>query len=140
MSSLSVRWLGHDLCVSQPVDRTLAKLKVPVDLRPRVSEILAITGEVCVAHLDEEYSELCQVLVGRLARKRPSPLAGAVGTYHHRKAVVEPERIQPLDPPWPIALADALERSLCVLDGRLLQHGRERGPCVFGIQVDGTAF
>jgi hypothetical protein len=75
MSSLSVRWLGHDLCVSQPVDRTLAKLKVPVDLRPRVSEILAITGEVCVAHLDEEYSELCQVLVGRLARKRPSPLA-----------------------------------------------------------------
>src|ERR1035438_10095712 len=64
----------------------------------------------------------------------------AVGTYHHRKAVVDPERIQPLDPPWPIAVADALERSLCVLDGRLLQHGRERGPCVFGIQVDGTAF
>jgi hypothetical protein len=34
--------------------RTLAKLKVPVELRPRVSEILAITGEVCAAHLDEE--------------------------------------------------------------------------------------
>jgi len=61
--------------VPQPVDRTLAKLKVPVDLRPRVSEILAITDEVCVAHLDEEYRELCSVLVGRLARKRPSPLA-----------------------------------------------------------------
>lgn len=62
-------------CVSQPVDRTLAKLKVPVELRPQVSEILAVTGEVCAAHLDEEYSDLCGVLVGRLARKRPSPLA-----------------------------------------------------------------
>lgn len=40
-----------------------------------MSEILAITDEVCVAHLDEEHRELCSVLVGRLARKRPSPLA-----------------------------------------------------------------
>ena len=50
-------------------------LKVPVELRPRVSEVLAITDQVCIGHLDEEYSELCHVLVGRLARKRPSPLA-----------------------------------------------------------------
>jgi Domain of unknown function (DUF6398) len=38
-------------------------------------EILAITDGVCAAHLDGEYGELCRVLVGRLARKRPSPLA-----------------------------------------------------------------
>jgi Domain of unknown function (DUF6398) len=56
------------------VDGELAKLKVPVELRSRVAEILAITDEVCGAHLDGEYGELCRVLVGRLARKRPSPL------------------------------------------------------------------
>jgi hypothetical protein len=55
-------------------DGELAKLKVPVELRSRVAEILAITDEVCGAHLDGEYGELCRVLVGRLARKRPSPL------------------------------------------------------------------
>jgi hypothetical protein len=55
-------------------DSELAKLKVPVELRTRVAEILAITDEVCGAHLDGEYGELCRVLVGRLARKRPSPL------------------------------------------------------------------
>jgi hypothetical protein len=75
LSRARVRCGGHDSGVSQPMDRTLAKLKVPVELRPRVSEILAITGEVSAAHLDEEYGELCSVLVGRLARKRPSPLA-----------------------------------------------------------------
>lgn len=55
-------------------DGELAKLKVPVELRPLVAEILAITDEVCATHLDGEYGELCRVLVARLARKRPSPL------------------------------------------------------------------
>jgi len=52
----------------------LAKLKVPVALRLRVAEILAVSDQVCEAHLDQEYGELCRVLVARLARKRPSPL------------------------------------------------------------------
>jgi hypothetical protein len=56
-------------------DRALAKLKIPGELRPLVVEILTITDEVCAEHLDREYGELCRVLVGRLARKRPSPLA-----------------------------------------------------------------
>lgn len=59
----------------EAADSVLAKLTIPVDLRTRVSEILAVTDEVCSAHLDDDYSELCRVLVGRLARKRPSPLA-----------------------------------------------------------------
>lgn len=59
----------------QLTDGALAKLKVPAGLRPRVSEILAVTDEVCGAHLDGEYGRLCRVLVARLARKRPSPLA-----------------------------------------------------------------
>jgi hypothetical protein len=50
-------------------------LEVPVTLRPVVSEIVACTDAVCEAHLDLEYRELCRRLVGRLARKRPSPLS-----------------------------------------------------------------
>ena len=53
----------------------LSKLKVPGAMRLRVAQILAITDQVCVAHLDHEYAELCRVLVARLGRKRPSPLA-----------------------------------------------------------------
>jgi len=49
-------------------------LKVPIALRDRTREILAITDEACASHLDGEYAELCRVLVARLARKRPSPL------------------------------------------------------------------
>lgn len=33
-----------------------------------------MTDEVCEQHLDSEYAELCRRLLGRLARKRPSPL------------------------------------------------------------------
>ena len=36
--------------------------------------MLAITDEVCTKHLDDEYAHACRRLVGRLARKRPSPL------------------------------------------------------------------
>jgi hypothetical protein len=52
----------------------LVALKVPVALRDRTREILTITDEACVTHLDGEYAQLCRVLVARLARKRPSPL------------------------------------------------------------------
>jgi Domain of unknown function (DUF6398) len=53
----------------------LAELGVPVALRPRAREILAITDKACAACLDDEYAELSRRLVARLARKRPSPLA-----------------------------------------------------------------
>jgi hypothetical protein len=52
-----------------------AELQVPVALRPRVGEILAVTNQACVACLDEEYAQLCARLVTRLSRRRPSPLA-----------------------------------------------------------------
>lgn len=55
-------------------EANLIQLKVPVALRERAREILAITDHACAAHLDEEYAQLCRVVVGRLARKRPSPL------------------------------------------------------------------
>lgn len=50
-------------------------LPVPVAMRARAREILTITDDACAAGLDDEYARLCRVLVARLARKRPSPLA-----------------------------------------------------------------
>jgi hypothetical protein len=47
---------------------------VPVAVRPAAAEILRITDAFCDDQLDGEYGELCGELVGRLARKRPSPL------------------------------------------------------------------
>jgi uncharacterized protein DUF6398 len=63
-------------------ETVLSKLKVPGAMHLRVAQILAITDQVCVAHLDHEYAELCRVLVARLGRKRPSPLVrGDVGIW-----------------------------------------------------------
>lgn len=55
-------------------DGNLEGLRVPVDLRPVVGEIVAMTDRSCAECLDAEYAELCRRLVARLARKRPSPL------------------------------------------------------------------
>lgn len=43
-------------------------------MRPYADQILAVTDAVCSEHLDSEYGELCRRVVGRLARKRPSPI------------------------------------------------------------------
>jgi hypothetical protein len=55
-------------------DVDLTALRIPVALRGRAREILAITDRSCAEHLDDEYAHVCRQLVGRLARKRPSPL------------------------------------------------------------------
>lgn len=55
-------------------DADLTALRIPAALRCRVREILAITNQACTQHLDDEYAHVCRQLVGRLARKRPSPL------------------------------------------------------------------
>lgn len=51
-------------------------LKVPKALLPVVGEIVGITDSVCLGVLDEEYADLARQAVAKLARKRPSPLAG----------------------------------------------------------------
>jgi hypothetical protein len=43
--------------------------------RSRAEEVVRLTQTFCAQHLDAEYAELCARLIGRLARKRPSPLA-----------------------------------------------------------------
>ncbi len=55
-------------------DADLTALRIPAALRDRAREILAITNQACTEHLDDEYAHVCRQLVGRLARKRPSPL------------------------------------------------------------------
>ncbi len=50
-------------------------MRIPVALRERTAQIVAIAGEACGELLDDEYGNLCRQLVARLARKRPSPLA-----------------------------------------------------------------
>ena len=45
-----------------------------VDQRGLVEEIGAATDSLCAQHLDAEYAALCRKLIGKLGRKRPSPL------------------------------------------------------------------
>ncbi len=52
----------------------LSSLRVPKALRGYVAEMAALIDKVCTEHLDDEYSGLCLRLLGKLARKRPSPL------------------------------------------------------------------
>ena len=51
------------------------ELKVPPKVRQYADRVVAVTDAVCREHLDSEYAALCRRLVGRLGRKRPSPLA-----------------------------------------------------------------
>jgi hypothetical protein len=48
--------------------------RLPTAIRPHADQIIAVTDAVCVEHLDAEYAELCRRVVGRLSRKRPSPI------------------------------------------------------------------
>lgn len=53
-----------------------AELRVPAAQRGRAGLIFALTDAFCSESLDEECAELCRRLTARLARKRPTPLAG----------------------------------------------------------------
>jgi hypothetical protein len=51
-----------------------SSLRVPKALRGDVAEITTLIDAVCAGHLDDEYGALRRRLLGKLARKRPSPL------------------------------------------------------------------
>lgn len=53
----------------------LDELKLPKATRSDAEGVIAITDTVCLERLDAEYADLARRLVGKLARKRPSPLA-----------------------------------------------------------------
>ena len=50
-------------------------LRIPSAMRDRAEEVIGITDRACHEHLDDEYAQIARLLVARLARKRPSPLA-----------------------------------------------------------------
>ncbi len=50
------------------------EVNVPHAVRPFADQEVAATDVVCLEHLDAEYAGLCRRVVGKLGRKRPSPL------------------------------------------------------------------
>lgn len=61
---------------------TLGELKVPQGARPYAEKLIDVTDALCLEHLDEEYADLCRRMVGKLARKRPTPLSrGDLGIW-----------------------------------------------------------
>jgi Domain of unknown function (DUF6398) len=52
-----------------------AELRVPPAMRDRAQAIIDVTDAACRVHLDDEYARLARILIARLARKQPSPLA-----------------------------------------------------------------
>jgi ABC-type glutathione transport system ATPase component len=56
------------------IARMTDELRIPIAVRAPTSAVIDITDAACSDHLDEEYGRLARRLVGRLARKRPSPL------------------------------------------------------------------
>ncbi|MGH8886976.1 MAG: DUF6398 domain-containing protein [Egibacteraceae bacterium] len=56
------------------MEEALQRLRVPVALRPRVGQMLCLVDGWCAACLDEEYAALTQRVIGKLGRKRLSPL------------------------------------------------------------------
>jgi hypothetical protein len=48
--------------------------RLPAGFRADAEAITRLTDGFAAEHLDEEYAALCRKLVGKLARKRPSPL------------------------------------------------------------------
>lgn len=57
-------------------------MTVPHVVRPYADQVVAATDVVCLEHLDVEYAGLCRRVVGKLGRKRPSPLTrGDLGIW-----------------------------------------------------------
>jgi hypothetical protein len=54
-------------------DSSMNRVDVPQAV-PATHQVVAVIDAVCRAQLDMEYSNLCRAVVGKLSRKRPSPL------------------------------------------------------------------
>lgn len=52
----------------------MSEYKVPSKIAPYADQVVAITDRACTEHLDEEYAGLCRTVIGKLGRRRPSPL------------------------------------------------------------------
>ncbi len=52
----------------------MKQVNVPRAVQTYADQIVAVTDAICLEHLDQEYAELCRVMIGKLGRKRPTPL------------------------------------------------------------------
>lgn len=102
------------------------QVDVPRAVRPYADQVVALTDAVCREHLDEEYADLCRALVGKLGRKRPSPLtrgdlriwaAGVVYAVGQLNFVFDPEQT-------PHATADQLSEWLGVKKSTMSNKAR----------------
>ena len=55
--------------------RTARSERVPLKMRAKFDETVALTDEFCREHLNDEYSQIVREVTAALCRKRPSPLA-----------------------------------------------------------------
>src|SRR5664279_2612963 len=73
---------GRCRCRSAPGRPLWCCVSVPHAVRPYADQVVAATDAVCLEHLDVEYAGLCRRVVGKLGRKRPSPLTrGDLGIW-----------------------------------------------------------
>lgn len=57
-------------------------LSVPTQMKPRYTEITALTDDYCAKYLNEEYAQLSRLATAALSRKKPSPLqTGSAKTW-----------------------------------------------------------
>ena len=83
-----------------------AGLAIPTALRERADRILGVTDTFCAERLDAEYARICQRLVARLARKRPSPLLRGDPRVWAAGAIHAAGRVNSLfDPTQPLQLS-----------------------------------
>lgn len=54
--------------------RTARSARVPLKMRAKFDEIVALTDKFCDKHLNDEYRQLVREATAALCRKRPSPL------------------------------------------------------------------
>ena len=73
--------------------------KIPPALAERFAAITALTDAFCEKHLNDEYRVLIHRVVGRLARKRPSPLLKGKENVWAAAAVHAVGRVNFLDDP-----------------------------------------
>lgn len=141
---------------------TLDELKVPKGARSYSEKVITVSDALCLEHLDEEYADLCRRMVGKLARKRPTPLSRGDLTVWASGVVYAVGQVNFLfDPQQPSHVpADELARLLGVKKTTMANKAKlirdmlkvshfgaefsrremiERNPLVWMLEVDGMA-
>src|SRR3954468_1784191 len=104
----------------------MEEVTVPHAVRPFADRVVAATDAICLEHLDVEYAGLCRRVVGKLGRKRPSPLtrgdldiwaAGVVYAVGQLNFIFDPAQS-------PHATADELSEWLGVKKTTMANKGR----------------